>query len=63
MHAQISSKPVVQACNDLNFDEYLKKRTNKCIVSIYLVYTLVSEVKLSQTFIRRQVQEIFIVNF
>ena len=57
---QISSKPVVQACNDFEiFNAHLKRRTNKSQVSIYSVYMLVSEVKLSQTFIRRQVQKIF----
>ena len=49
---QISSKPVV-------FDAHLKRRTNTFHVPFYSVYMLVSEVKLSQTFIQRQVQEIF----
>ena len=44
----LSFKPVMTS----KFHAYLEKRTNKFRVSIYSVYVLVSEVKLSQTFIQ-----------
>ena len=62
MQMQISSKLVVQACNDFEILMH-KRRTNKFQVSNYSVYMLVSVVKLSQTFIWQQVQEIFTTNF
>ena len=37
-HMQISSKPVVQVCNDWNFDAHLKRRTNNFQVYVYSVY-------------------------
>ena len=62
MQMQISSKLVVQACNDFEILMH-KRRTNKFQVSNYSVYMLVSVVKLSQTFIWQQVQEIFTTKF
>ena len=64
MHLQISSKPIVQACNDFEVLLHTSKGEQKTFqVSIYSVHMLVSEVKLSQTFIQWQVQEIFTQKF
>ena len=37
-HMQISSKPVVQVCNDWNFDAHLERRTNNFQVYVNSVY-------------------------
>ena len=44
----LSFKPLMTS----KFHTYLKRRTNKFQISIYSVYVLVSEVKLSHTFIQ-----------
>ena len=50
---QISSKPVVQACDNFEILMHTSKGEQiKFQVSIYSVYMLVKEVKLNQTFIK-----------